>query len=219
MSLPGLVIFDCDGVLVDTETIANTRLAELISEAGLPMTMEECRRRFVGLSMRTVRDLLRSENGIDLGDDFVSRWNDGLQELFARDLRAIAHIEPAIEAVKRAGIDYCIASSGRIEKMRITLGNTGLLHFFEDVLFSASMVERGKPFPDLFLHAAAQMGHAPQTCIVIEDSVPGVQAGIAAGMTVLGYCGDPLSDADGMARSGATLFHDMRRLPGLLGLG
>ncbi len=219
MALPGLIIFDCDGVLVDTETIANTRLAALISEAGLPITMEECRRRFVGLSMKTVRQMLRSENDLDLGDDFVSHWNNGLPKLFEHGLQAIPDVKPAILKIGDAGIDTCVASSGKIEKMHITLGTTGLLSLMEDVLFSASMVERGKPFPDLFLHAAAQMGHEPGSCIVIEDSVPGVKAGVAAGMKVLGYCGDPLTDADGLAASGATIYHHMRQLPGLLGLG
>ena len=102
--------------------------------------------------------------------------------------------------------------------MRLTLGKSGLLTHFEDVLFSASMVERGKPFPDLFLHAADMMGHAPQDCVVIEDSVPGVEAAAAAGMTTFGYCGDPYTNRDGLSAAGGILFDDMRDLPALMGL-
>lgn len=215
---PGLVIFDCDGVLVDTETIANSFLARHITEAGLPVTMEQCRRRFVGLSMATVRQRLLDEDRIDLGVDFAERWNAQLPEVFDRDLQAIPHVETAIKAVVAAGIPICVASSGRVEKMRLTLGKTGLLRYFDDVLFSASMVERGKPFPDLFLHAARQMGHAPADCAVIEDSVAGAEAAVAAGMTVFGYCGDPLSDAEGLACRSTATFPDMRQLPDLLNL-
>ncbi len=215
---PKLVIFDCDGVLVDTESIANARLAELITEAGLPMTMAECRKRFVGLSMRTVCERLLAEDGIGLGDDFVARWNENLPQLFNSGLQAIPSIEFAIDAIRNAGIPVCVASSGRIEKMHLTLGLTGLLPHFENVLFSASMVERGKPFPDLFLHAANEMEHQPADCVVIEDSPAGVQAGIKAGMKVFGYAGDPLTDAEGLAKSGAVIFDDMRQLPELLGL-
>ncbi len=215
---PRLIIFDCDGVLVDTEALANTRLAEVISDAGLPITMVECRKRFVGLSTRTVREQLISENGIELGEDFVERWNRSLPALFGENLKPVANIGQAIDAVRAANIPYCVASSGKIEKMHLTLGATGLLHYFEDVLFSAYSLERGKPFPDLFLHAAATMGVEPEDCVVIEDAVPGVQAGIAAGMKVFGYCGDPLTDADGLAASGATNFNDMNQLPNLLKL-
>lgn len=215
---PELVIFDCDGVLVDTETVANTRLAEFISNAGLPITMVECRKRFVGLSMKTVRERLLQEDGIDLGDDFVDRWNKGLPGLFGSGLEAIPHVRFAVEAVRNAGIPFCVASSGKIPKMHLTLGATGLLPLLKDVLFSAWSVERGKPYPDLFLHAAGQMGHEPQNCVVIEDSVPGVLAGVAAGMSVFGYCGDPLTDRQGLIESGAAVFDDMRQLPGILGL-
>ncbi len=218
MTRPSLVIFDCDGVLVDTETIANTRLAEIVTEAGLPISMAESRRRFTGLSMKSMVQILRAEEGIDLGEDFVDRWNAGLPALFSDGLEAVPHVHQAIDALKSADIPYCVASSGKIAKMHLTLGATGLLPYFKEVLFSAWSVERGKPFPDLFLHAAASMGHKPEVCVVIEDSLPGVRAGVAANMTVLGYCGDPLTDAQSLAAAGAVTFDDMRRLPDLLTL-
>ena len=216
MQPPGLVIFDCDGVLVDTETLANRRLSAWLSEAGYAISYEECRRTFCGRSMKSVQEEVEA-SGVVLGD-FVDRWYRELPGLFEQGLEAVPHVETAIFALKEAGIPWCVASSANVEKMHITLGRTGLLPHFDSVLFSASMVERGKPFPDLFLHAASQMGFAPQDCVVVEDAVPGVKAARAAGMRVFGYHGDPLSDREGLAEAGATLFDDMRALPGLLGL-
>ncbi len=217
MASPKLVIFDCDGVLVDTETIANRRLAQLIGEAGLPITYEECRQRFCGRSLTSVGAELRAA-GIDVGDDFVGRWYRELPQTFGSGVEKIPYVEAFIEAVKAAGIAHCVASSARTEKMLMTLGQTGLLAHFRDVLFSASMVERGKPAPDLFLHAAGRMGFEPADCIVVEDSVPGTQAGIAAGMRVFSYHGDPHSDRQGLARAGGILFDDMRNLAALVPL-
>jgi HAD superfamily hydrolase (TIGR01509 family) len=156
-------------------------------------------------------------SGVALGD-FVARWDRGLPELFADGLQAIPHIETVLGVLKDARIPWCVASSGPVQKMHLTLGATGLLPHFESVLYSATMVERGKPFPDLFLHAASEMGFAPEECVVVEDAVPGVKAARAAGMRVFGYHGDPHSDRDGLAAAGATLFDDMRELPGLLGI-
>ncbi|MCG6114322.1 MAG: HAD family phosphatase [Mesorhizobium sp.] len=216
MQQPGLVIFDCDGVLVDTETLANRRLSAWLSEAGYAIGYEECRRTFCGRSMKSVQDEVEA-SGVLLGD-FVDRWYRELPGLFEEGLEPVPHVETAVLALKDAGIPWCVASSANVEKMHLTLGRTGLLRHFEDVLFSASMVERGKPFPDLFLHAARTMGFAPEACVVVEDAVPGVEAARAAGMRVVGYHGDPLTNRDGLAAAGAVLLDDMRRLPGLLGL-
>lgn len=216
--VPSLVIFDCDGVLVDTETIANRRMAEIATEHGLPMTMEQSRQRFMGRTMATVRDMLRAEDGIDLGDDFPDRWYAELDTIFADGVETVPHVEEVIHLLRREKIDHCVASSAKLGKMHMTLGATGLLPLLEDVLFSAWMVERGKPAPDLFLHAASKMGHDPTGCVVIEDSIAGAIAGKAAGMPVFGYAGDPLTDADGLAEAGARVFTDMRDLPALLGL-
>lgn len=216
MTRSGLVIFDCDGVLVDTETLANRRLSSWLTEAGFAISYEDCRRTFCGRSMKSVQEEVEA-SGVMLGD-FVNRWYRELPGLFDEGLEAVPHVETAVLALKAAGIPWCVASSANVEKMHITLGRTGLLPHFEHVLFSASMVERGKPFPDLFLHAASKMGFAPGECAVVEDAVPGVKAARAAGMRVFGYHGDPLSDREGLAAAGATLFDDMRALPGLLGL-
>lgn len=214
---PRLVLFDCDGVLVDTETIANRRLVELFNEAGFATDYAYCRRHFSGRSLTSVQEEIEA-SGVRLGADFVDRWNEGLPALFADRVEPIPHIRQAVEAVRDAGIAYCVATSARISKMHITLGATGLLPLFEHALFSATMVARGKPAPDLFLHAAAAMGHPPEAAIVVEDSVPGTRAGKAAGMTVLSYAGDPMADRDGLVEAGGILFDDMRDLPALIGL-
>lgn len=217
MGRPHLVIFDCDGVLVDTETIANHRLAALLNGAGFATDFDHCRRYFSGRSMKSVQEEVE-QTGVSLGADFVERWNDGLAELFAGRVEAIPHVRGAVEAVSDAGLPYCVASSARVAKMHITLGATGLLPLFEHAMFSSTMVGRSKPFPDLFLHAARELGQPPQGAVVIEDSVPGTQAGIAAGMTVFSYAADPMADRDGLAAAGGVLFDDMRDLPRLLSL-
>ena len=216
MSIPKLVIFDCDGILVDTENLANRRLAGWLSEAGFPTTFEYCRKYFSGRSMASVQKEIEETTTVRLGADFVDRWNAGLPDLFSHGVEAIPYVREFIEAVRAAGIAYCVATSARISKMHITLGQTGLLPLFEHAMFSSTMVSRGKPFPDLFLHAAKTMGFAPADCIVIEDSVAGTQAGIAAGMRVYSYHGDPYSDRDGLADAGGVLFDDMRALARLV---
>jgi beta-phosphoglucomutase-like phosphatase (HAD superfamily) len=214
---PSLVIFDCDGVLVDSERLGNQRLAQVLTEAGYPVSYEVCRRTFVGKPMAAVQAHVEA-TGVVLGADFVQRWNDGLPEVFRDGLDAIPHVEAVVKAIAAAEIPYCVASSGQLGKMHLTLGLTGLLPLFEQAMFSVSMVSRGKPFPDLFLHAASVMGHPPESCVVIEDSVAGVTAAKAAGMRALAYAGDPEAERAGLAAAGGELFDDMRELPRLIGL-
>jgi HAD superfamily hydrolase (TIGR01509 family) len=217
MTKPELVIFDCDGVLVDTETLGNHYLVKMLDAAGYPTTFEAVRKDFCGMTMRAVKEKIEAE-GYSLGDDFVERWYQAIPVIFENGVEAIPHIEEVIAAVKKAELPYCVASSANVEKMHITLGKTGLIEHFQDVLYSASMVARGKPFPDLFLHAAKEMGFEPPKAVVIEDSVAGTKAGIAAGMRVFSYCGDAHADHEGLAAAGGILFDDMRRLPALLGV-
>ena len=216
MRVPKLVIFDCDGILVDTENLANRRLAEWLTAAGYSTNFEYCRKNFSGRSMASVQKEIEEQTEVRLGADFVDRWNAGLPDLFSHGVEAIPYVREFIETVRAAGIPYCVATSARISKMHITLGQTGLLPLFEHAMFSSTMVGRGKPFPDLFLHAAKTMGFAPVDCIVIEDSVAGTQAGIAAGMRVFSYHGDPYSDRDGLIEAGGILFDDMRELAGMV---
>ena len=216
MTKPELVIFDCDGVLVDTETLGNHHLVKMLGESGFETTFEDLRRTYTGMPMKALQEKVEAQ-GYSLGADFVDRWYEAIPTLF-ENVEAIPHIEDVITAVQKAEISYCVASSANIDKMRFTLGKTGLIGHFENVLYSASMVARGKPFPDLFLHAAKEMGYEPSQSVVIEDSVAGTKAGTAAGIRVFSYCGDAHADREGLAAAGGILFDDMRKLPVLLGV-
>lgn len=187
-----LAIFDCDGVLVDSEPIAARVMAEALSELGYPMTTDDCIARFTGISMASVIAAIEADWGRRLPEGFVDAVRARDFEAFARDLRAIDGIEAALA---RLDCRRCVASSGSVAKMRFTLSTTGLLARFEPHLFSAESVARGKPAPDLFLYAAERMGAAPAACVVVEDSVAGVRAGKAAGMRVVGFVGGGHADA------------------------
>ncbi|MDD3445146.1 MAG: HAD family hydrolase [Zavarzinia sp.] len=213
---PGLVIFDCDGVLVDSEGIANRTLAAAVTALGHAMDEAESRRRFVGLSMKSVMAKIEDLTGRPLPGDWLSMLQAETYDAFRAGLAAVPGIATAVATVQAAGIATCVASSGTPDKMALTLGLTGLAPLFVGRVFSAIEVERGKPAPDLFLHAAARMGHAPDRCIVVEDSVPGVTGAVAAGMRALGFARE--TDAGLLAAAGATTFEDMAALPGLMGL-
>ena len=211
------VIFDCDGVLVDTELLANRCFAAALNRIGLPWSVEDTMCRLVGRSMNSCVAIIESETGRPLPADFLARLQADTFEAFRlAPVRPVAGIVDVLDWLEAQGIDYCVASSGEIEKMRLTLGLAGLLPRFEGRMFSASMVARGKPFPDLFLHAAAAIGAAAANCTVVEDAVPGVQAGTAAGMRVLAYAGAGHADREGLAAAGGILFDRMDDLPRLL---
>lgn len=206
-----LVIFDNDGVLVDSEALANETLAQLLCECGWPTTAEACVAEFLGGTIESVRDVVEPRLGRRLPDEFEQRYHERLFARFPRELRAVPGVAAVVERVGDSG---CVASSGSRERIRLTLALTGLLGCFGDRLFSAEEVARGKPAPDLFLHAAARVGVAPTRAVVIEDSPFGVAAARAAGMRVLGYAGltpaSQLRDAD-------AIFTSMTELPALLG--
>jgi HAD superfamily hydrolase (TIGR01509 family) len=203
----GAVIFDCDGVLVDSEAISNRVLAGLLTEAGMPMTPEQSVETFMGRSWKTVVGWADERGG--LPDGFRRRYLDGMFAAFEEELRPVPGIVGALDAIT---LPNCVASSASIEKMRFTLGHTGLWDRFEGRIFSATEVEHGKPAPDLFLHAAASMGWEPGETAVVEDSPAGVQAALAAGMTAFGYAGT----TPALLLAGARVFTDMAELPGLL---
>ncbi|MEQ9575775.1 MAG: HAD family hydrolase, partial [Rhodospirillales bacterium] len=165
-----LLIFDCDGVLVDSEMIASRVLAAHLSAHGYPITAKQCRERFTGKWMTDVVGMVR-DAGVDLPEDFIQTLKEKDQDAFKRELKPMPGV---MEMVRELTHDRCVASSGPIVKIETTLGVTGLLPYFRPHLFSAGMVKRGKPAPDLFLHAANAMGRAPADCLVIEDSVAGV---------------------------------------------
>ncbi len=219
------MVFDCDGVLVDTEPPANRVLQEALAALGLALPIDEVHRRYVGLPMDAVVERIEAELGRALPDGWLDRLQRETFARFRRDgVRAIPGAPEAVAAVQARGIPTCVASSGEHEKMRLTLGATGLLDRFAGRIFSATDVPRGKPHPDLFLHAAARMGADPARTVVVEDSVPGVRAAVAAGMRALGYApdapdasdADDAHGADALAAAGAEVFRDMRTLPELL---
>jgi len=206
-----LVIFDCDGVLVDSEPIANRIFTDALNEVGLRIGYEEVCRDFVGLSMAECLRRIEQRLGGELPPHFEGDLQQRTFEAFRRELKPVPGVR---QALRQIDLPCCVASSGEQEKIRLSLGLTCLLDRFEGRLFSATEVERGKPHPDLFVHAARSMNAPPQTCIVVEDSVPGVQGARAAGMRVLGFAAH--GNGDELARAGATVFHDMRSLPALI---
>lgn len=212
-----LVIFDCDGVLVDSEPIANTCFARALNREGLDWSVEETMRRLMGRSMTSCVEIVEGFLGRALPDDFVDRLQaDTMQAFHDAPLRTVTGVVEAIDAIEAAGIATCVASSGSLDKMRVTLGITGLWQRFEGRIFSSTEVPRGKPFPDLFLHAALRMNEQPFFCTVVEDSQPGVQAARSAGMKALAYVGAPHTDAEALRAAGGQPFKSMSALPALV---
>ncbi|MFE3181882.1 HAD family hydrolase [Streptomyces violascens] len=198
-----LVIFDCDGVLVDSERIAARVQVALGAELGWPLTEDEVVDRFIGRSHAAIRERVATQ----LGEDTAATWSERFEQLHREAVDAeIAPVE---------GLPTCVASSGSHDKMRHTLGRTGLYERFAGRIFSATEVAHGKPAPDLFLHAARQMGVDPAACVVVEDSRPGVRAARAAGMRSFGYAGG-LTPAERLEGPDTTVFYDMRELPKLI---
>jgi HAD superfamily hydrolase (TIGR01509 family) len=207
-----LIIFDCDGVLVDSEPVANRTLAQMLRELGLDLTQEQMFENFVGYSIAHCMHVIAEMLGRAPPENFVRELQRRTYDAFRTELRAMPGIESALE---RIDVPFCVASSGDHEKMRTTLGITGLLSRFAGRIFSVTQVAHGKPAPDIYLFAAAQLQSDPSRCLVIEDTPPGVKAGVAAGMTVFGYCAH--TPVHKLVAAGAQLtFDDMHRLPELL---
>lgn len=209
-----LVIFDCDGVLIDSERLAVRVDVEMLNELGWALTEDEVIERFVGRSDRDTRAAIEAH----LGRPLPEGWGEQMERLyraaFAAELEPVPGIVEALDAISEP---TCIASSGTHDHLRYTLGLTGLYERFAGRIFSAEDVREGKPAPDLFLFAAEQMGVAPAQCVVVEDSRSGVLAARAAGIRVLAFAGG-LTPAQLLAGPGTTVFEAMRELPGLLGL-
>ncbi len=209
-----LVIFDCDGVLVDSERVTNAVLAEMLRGLGLDVTLEQVLRDYVGRTTAACVALIEERLGGPLPANFLDEYRVRTEAALRERLQPVPGVR---EALDRITVPVCVASSGEPEKMRLTLGLTGLLEHFDGNLFSATQVPRSKPHPDVFLLAADRMGVPPARAAVVEDSPVGVQAGVAAGMTVFGYAaaGKPGE----LAAAGAITFDDMRDLPALLARG
>ena len=214
-----LVIFDCDGVLVDTEPLSNRCFCEALNREGLKWDVAETMRRLMGRSMKSCIEIVETELGRKVPVDFVDRLQERTFACFrAEGVLAVSGVVATLDALERAGVRTCVASSGDHGKMRLTLGSAGLWERFDGRIFSSTQVARGKPAPDLFLFAAERMGAAAADSVVIEDSVAGAQAARAAGMRAYGYVGAAHTDRAGLLEAGARVFDDMRTLPTLLGL-
>jgi HAD superfamily hydrolase (TIGR01509 family) len=214
-----LVIFDCDGVLVDSETIAFQADNDMVRDLGLDWTLEECMARFLGRSTTSCVEIIEAAIGRPVPPGWVEAWHAATYALFRRQgVSAVPGVVAALDALDRARVPYCVASSGEMAKMEITLGSSGLMPRVAGRIYNAAMVARGKPAPDLFLHAAKSMGAAPGDCVVVEDSVAGVIAGVAAGMRVMAYGAAAYADRAGMRGAGGELFEDMTALPRLIGV-
>jgi HAD superfamily hydrolase (TIGR01509 family) len=205
-----LVIFDCDGVLVDSERLAIRTEAEVLFHLGWPLTESEIVERFVGRSASYMHGAIEEHLGrpVDWEAEFETRYD----EVFAQELLPVPGI---VEVVRHLSVPSCVASSGSHEKMRFLLGITGLLDVFGERLFSVDDVANGKPAPDVFLYAAEKMGVDPDRCAVVEDSVSGVTAGLAAEMTVFAFAGG-VTNAARLSIGPAIVFDDMHMLPELL---
>lgn len=207
-----LLIFDCDGVLVDSEPIAIALLCEMLARLGHPMSAEEAMRRFAGRRLDDVRAMIEQLTGRPIPDEVGRRFGADLLDQFRRELKPMPGVREAIAALP---CRRCVASSSAFDRLKPSLEITGLAPLFGPHVFSATQVPRGKPAPDLFLFAAGKMGATPAACIVIEDSPLGIEAARAAGMAAIGFvahAGDDL--AERLAAAGAApVLHHMSELP------
>ncbi|MFE5819435.1 HAD family hydrolase [Streptomyces sp. NPDC056479] len=209
-----LVIFDNDGVLVDSEPISNRLLAAYLTELGHPTSYENSIRDYMGSAMHRIHDLVLERTGRRLPEDFDDVFHRRVFAAFERELKAVAGAGDVLEKLAADGVPFCVASSGSHERIRVGHRTTGLDRWFDDSrVFSSQDVGRGKPAPDLFLHAAERMGVAPERCVVVEDSPLGVQAAVAAGMEVYGFTA--MTPAARLAGA-HQLFSDMGELADLL---
>ncbi|KQS76989.1 hydrolase [Rhizobium sp. Leaf384] len=214
MAAPELVIFDCDGVLVDSEPLSIDVLVRVLRTAGVEMDAEEATERFLGKSLMTMTKILHDDFGLQVDEAFLEEMRRDLYQRFEAELQPIAGISGVLDALD---VRRCVASSSQMERIRLSLTITGLIDRLEPHIFSATMVTNGKPAPDLFLHAAEAMDVAPENCIVIEDSPAGIVAAKAAGMRVFAFTGASHARTErhlGAIRELApnAVFDDMREL-------
>jgi HAD superfamily hydrolase (TIGR01509 family) len=211
-----LVIFDCDGVLVDSEGISNDVLAAALRRVGLAISAQEAHDRYRGMFLSEIRADAERRLGAALPPDFVPTFERDREEAFRASLEAVPGAAYAVREVRALGFDVCVASQGKLSKTELTLRLTGLRDLFgPDALFSSHTVGRGKPAPDLFLLAAATMGSAPERCVVVEDTMIGVQAARAAGMRVIAYAPDGAAAA--FHAAGVETVGALQELPEALG--
>ena len=212
-----LIIFDCDGVLIDSEVIACRTDAACLAEIGIMMSAEEIMDRYVGIGAAAMFADIELRHGRSLPADFAEIVGGRVAAAFESDLRPVPGVESVLQALS---LRHCVASSSAPARLRHSLSLTGLLRYFDPHIFSATQVARGKPAPDLFLFAAASMQTPPDACLVVEDSEAGVRAAVAAGMRAIGFTGGSHcrpGHAERLLAAGAcAVCDDMRRLPAFL---
>jgi HAD superfamily hydrolase (TIGR01509 family) len=213
-----LVIFDCDGVLVDSEPISFAVLRDTLASAGVELEESRAYRRFLGKSMASITRMIADEFKISLSAEHIEAMRT---QLFARFQTELQPVPGVAAMLAHFQLPHCVASSSQLERIRLSLAITGLIGFFEPNIFSATMVQKGKPEPDLFLHAANAMGFDPADCIVIEDSPAGVQAAHSAGMRVFAFTGGAHASLSNLREvveglQPTLIFDDMRALPDLI---
>ncbi|ESW59876.1 MAG: hydrolase [Rhodobacter sp. CACIA14H1] len=212
---PAAVIFDCDGVVVDSEHPTLVMVRDDLERYGLTLTLEELEAGYIGGTVETVAAKARA-NGARLPEDWVSDFYERMYAMLRASVPLIPGIVGVLDALDSAGIPYAMGSNGTPEKMQITLGQHGLVERFRGHLYSGQALGRPKPAPDLYLHAAGRLGVEPARCVVVEDSAAGARAAKAAGMRCFGYA--PKGAHAGLAAEGAILFNRMQDLPALLGV-
>ncbi|HZO92918.1 MAG TPA: HAD family hydrolase [Candidatus Baltobacteraceae bacterium] len=209
---PDLVIFDCDGVLVDSEPVVTRVESQYFGTLGFTMDEHEMRRRFQGKTVGDVAAAVETQLGRALAPEELYAWGIATASALAESLRAVPGVTDVVDLVRTSGTPVCVASQSPLPRVRLSLAVTNLAAPFGGRIFTASMVARPKPAPDLFLHAAARMDAQPSRCIVIEDSLSGVRAARAAGMRVFGYADGRGFPAAALADAGAEVVTSMRAL-------
>ena len=209
-----LIIFDCDGVLIDSELVVNRVVAAELTRLGWPITPEECCRRFLGLDLDAMVPLIEAALSRRLPPTWQESLTSDIVATLHRESPMIPGARTALDRITALGIPWRVASNSSHEEMAAKFATNGILHLTAGRTHSFRDVPRGKPAPDLFLASAAAEGVTPAECLVIEDSVPGVTGAIAAGMTCLGY--SPQNDGLALAAAGAIPFTDMTALPDLI---
>ncbi|MEV7869790.1 HAD family phosphatase [Streptomyces sp. NPDC088124] len=207
----GLVVLDCDGVLVDTERIGPDIVAELATEAGWPLTPDEVRERFLGRPEPYLYEQVRAHARTPLGPEWLDLYRARVRDAFTARPFTMPGVRELLDALDARQLPYCVASSGGHDRIEHSLTVTGLWNRFAGRVFSAEDVPRGKPAPDLFLHAAHTLAVPPAACLVVEDSPAGVTAALAAGMPVIGYAGGP-TPREALAHASHGVIDDLRVL-------
>jgi HAD superfamily hydrolase (TIGR01509 family) len=211
-----LVIFDCDGVLIESERLAVELDIQMLAEIGWQLSREEVIEIFMGRSYEHMMGRIAEFLGHPVPPEWIQRWDDAYRDLLAAELEPVEGVADALDELHARGYATCVASSSGHESLQRNLTTAQLYERLKGRIYSATEVPNGKPAPDLFLHAAATMGFAPDRCVVVEDSRYGVQAARAAGMPVLAFAAGAMTPLEALEGPGTTVFYDMRELTGLI---